>query len=154
MIYYSDAMIFDNQIPNIQPFTFLENHISTFEFIYGETKGIIPVYKIGNKYFINRDKYVELYFAHHFEDGILLPNDIVSTVRDLTEFLKRNVVLKTYPIITHWKPYGYYVVINKEFFGPFRITTTNNKIALWIARKYFKNIKDIHEAYISPKNKK
>lgn len=130
---------------SINPETFLENHLSVFERIMQETKGLMPVYKWGDRYYVNPSVFFDLSLSEHFRDGILMPNDVRKTATELLDLLKRDFIRKIYPIMTNADSYKYKVLYKDKQYGPYYVITSDSLITIYVAKRLFKNIRDILE---------
>lgn len=141
-------------IPMFYPYTFLENHFNILSEVYTKTSGLLPVYKKGNQYYIAPDNTVEIYFGSYFADGILLPKDIVKSMMVLKHILNNEKqIYKMYPIFTQHNKYGYRVVLDNTISGFITVTTSDSKIALYLSKRWFPNIKDILDILKQKKQK-
>jgi hypothetical protein len=130
-------------LENITPYSFMMHHISVFEEILKRTGGRLPAYKIGNRYYISKTDFVDLDFGIQFEDGIIMPIDMVRTIDRLLSILKNEIVLKSYPIFTQYHKNYYKVVVRRQISDKIYVVTSSSRLSKWIAKKSFHNISTI-----------
>lgn len=125
----------------IEPAQFLFDLAGSIESLLAKSKGL-PAYKSGITYYVTPNSYVEIYLGKHFSDGVYLIKDIITAYSAIKSLLQDRYILKEYPIITRTDKYGFSILKNGKPTIYVPMVTTDNRIALFLSKKLYRNIKE------------
>lgn len=128
---------------SVTPYTFILQHLNFVDYVLRETHSLQVMLKKGGRYYVLKDRFFDFYMLDYFNDGIILPYDLVRSMRVLSILMQNPDLTKQYPLFTKYYGDGYYVIINRKYYGPIPVVTSSSKISMMIARRIFKNIRDI-----------
>jgi len=126
----------------IEPSQFIFDLATALESLLAKSRGA-PAFKVGQRYYLSTNNYVDIYIAKYFKDGIYLIKDMVTAYNHVRGLLNDRYVLREYPLITKIDDYGFSIMKGLTPLPYVPMVTTNNKIAIYVSKKLYKNIDEI-----------
>lgn len=126
----------------IEPIQFVFDLATALESLLSTSRGA-PAFKVGQRYYLSTTNYVDIYIAKYFKDGIYLIKDMVTAYNHVRGLLNDRYVLREYPLITKIDDYGFSIMKGLTPLPYVPMVTTNNKIAIYVSKKLYKNIDEI-----------
>lgn len=125
---------------SVAPYTFILQHLNFIEYVLYDTKGVLPMIKIGDKYYVNDSHHYQFFLLNYFSDGLIYPRGLAKSMEVLSLLMKHPDLPKQYPLFTRYYKTGYAVIINGTEYGPIDVVTTSNKYLVWLGKRLHKQL--------------